>query len=63
MNAITTDWKNKEKCNITISFFLLFFLFFFFLTFGPYRTTGGILVPQPGIELMPPAVEAQSLDC
>ena len=28
---------------------------------GPSHSACGILVPQPGIELTPPAVEAQSL--
>ena len=32
-------------------------LFFSFLFFG--SMAGGILVPQPGIELIPPALEAQ----
>ena len=35
-------------------------LFFFF--FWPCRTACGILVPQPGIKPMPPAVEAWSLN-
>ena len=35
----------------------IFTFFFFFL----HRTACGILGPQPGIEPVPPAVEAQSL--
>ena len=38
--------------------FLLHFGFSFL--FWPYHTACGILVPQPGIEPAPPAVEAQS---
>ena len=43
---------------------LTIFLFFSFfcLTFWPYRTACGILVPQPEIEPAPPAVEARSLN-
>ena len=33
-----------------------------FLFFWPYCTACGILVPQPGTEPVPPAVEAQSLN-
>ena len=32
------------------------------LNFWPCCTTCGILVPQPGIKLIPPTVEAQSLN-
>ena len=39
----------------------LFIVSFFFFLFGCI-TASGILVPQPGIEPMPPAVEAQSPD-
>ena len=42
--------------------YVLLFNFFFFLIFWPYRAACGILVPQPGIEPMPPPVEAQSLN-
>ena len=35
---------------------------FFFLMFWPCRMACGMLVPQPGIELLPSAVEAQSLN-
>ena len=40
------------------------FLFpdFFFFFFWPHHAACGILVPQPGIEPVPPAVEAQSLN-
>ena len=37
-----------------------FYLFFFF--FWPHPKVHGILVPQPGIKPMPPAVEVQSLN-
>ena len=36
------------------------FLFNFSFFFWPHHMVGGILVPWPGIELVPPAVEAQS---
>ena len=39
---------------------LILFPFFFF--FWPYHTAGGILVPQPGIQTAPPALEVQSLN-
>ena len=35
---------------------------FFFFFFRPFCTAHGILVPQPGIEPAPPAVEVQSLN-
>ena len=34
----------------------------FLFLFWPCHTTCGVLVSQPGIEPMPPAVEAQSLN-
>ena len=40
--------------------YFLFFSFFFF--FWLCHVACGILVPQPGIEPMPPAVEEQSLN-
>ena len=42
--------------------FLFVLHFFFFLIFWPHQVACGILVPQPGIEPVPPAVEAQSLN-
>ena len=36
--------------------------FFFFFTFLPFYVAYGILVPRPGIELVPPAVKVQSLN-
>ena len=39
-----------------------FFFFFFGLLVWPHCAACGILVPQPGIEPVPPAVEAQSLN-
>ena len=35
---------------------------FFFFTFLPFYVAYGILVPRPGIELVPPAVKVQSLN-
>ena len=37
-------------------------LSFFVFTFWLHRAAGGILVPQPGIQPAPPAVEAWSLN-
>ena len=36
--------------------------FFFFPIFWPLHVAHGILVPQPGIEPMPPAMEVQCLN-
>ena len=38
------------------------YLFIFFLTFWPHHLACEILVPWPGIELLPPVVKAQSLN-
>ena len=38
----------------------VFFFFFFFLFFWLHHAAYGILVPHPGIEPVPPAVEARS---
>ena len=48
------------KCwwNPNYRFFLLWLVLFFFL---PYHEACWILVPQPGVEPVPPAVEAWSL--
>lgn len=46
----------------TIKYFL--FIYFFTCLFGLFgltMVTCGILISQPGMELMPPALEAQSL--
>ena len=37
-------------------------LVFFFFNFWLYRAACGILVPQPGIEPAPPAVEVRNLN-
>ena len=42
--------------------FFIYSFFFFFFPFWSYRVTWGILVPQPGIEPIPPAVEVCSLN-
>ena len=44
--------------SLSLCFFSFFFLFFFLSHCGACR----ILVPKPGIEPLPPAVEAQSLN-
>ena len=46
--------------SIILLFFFFFFNFIFFI-FWPCHTACRILVPRPGIEPTPPAVEAQSL--
>ena len=48
-------------CQVLISH-IYCFLFVCFLTFWPHHVARGILVPGPGIKLMPPALEAQSLN-
>jgi len=42
--------------------FILLLIFFFFLTFWPCFSACGILIPLPGIEPSPSAVEAWSLN-
>ena len=42
---------------------LLLLFLFFSLTFWPHSMACRILVPRPGIESVPPGVEAQSLNC
>ena len=46
----------EKQLSELLKFFCLFVFSFFF--FGSVAC--GILVPQPGMELVPPAVEAQS---
>ena len=54
---------------LQLGFLLIYFLNTIYLLFWPHRVARGILVPQPGIELVPhappphpaPAVEAQNL--
>ena len=48
--ALQSVWENT------------FLLFLFFLHFGRAPWHMGILVPRPGVEPLPPAVEAQSLN-
>ena len=54
-------WTTSRSQNLSFmlrKFFIYFQCFMVSLFFGP--VAGGILVPQPGIKLMPPTVEAQS---
>ena len=51
----------RSSC-LLFSLSLFFCLFFFWGFFGPCFAACGILVPWPGIEPMPPAVEAWSLN-
>ena len=53
-------WACESVSVLWISSFVSFFSLFFF--FWPCTVACGILVPQPGIELSSPAVEAQSLN-
>ena len=54
-------WTTSKSQNFSFmlrKFFIYFQCFMVSLFFGP--VAGGILVPQPGIKLIPPTVEAQS---
>ena len=44
------------------NFLFLFFLIFIYFYFWPHHETCGILVPQPGIEPLSPALVAQRLN-
>ena len=50
--------KGRPAASACESLFVFFFVFFFWL----YHVTCGISVPWPGIKLMPPTVEMQSLN-
>ena len=50
--------KGRPAASACESLFVFFFVFFFLL----YHVTCGISVPWPGIKLMPPALEALSLN-
>ena len=52
----------KKACYQISKFFPIWKMFFFFFFFWPCHMACRILVPQPGIELVPPAVEARSLN-
>ena len=52
--------KLKKNLVIMIIFQCNVFVFYLFILFWPCHTACGILVPQPGIKPMPPAVEAWS---
>ena len=45
-----------------VSFHFFFFFFKYFYLFRLHHAACGILVPRPGIEPGPPAVEAQNLN-
>ena len=47
--------------NSRMQFFSCFFFFFFFLIFWPHLAACGILVPQPGMELLTSTLAVQSL--
>ena len=63
LNQGETESKTvyEEVCT-TFPLDLVGQFFFTFFGSGPHYAACGILVPLPGIELMPPAVEAQSLN-
>ena len=46
---------------LSFTYFFIFLIFILFY-FWPHRTACGILVPRPGIEPVPPAVEARCLN-
>ena len=55
-----TEGPSQPKDGFYLLSFVFFFSFFFF--FWPHCTTCGVLVPPSGIEPLPPALEAQSLN-
>ena len=57
-------WAQGQAPLLTLFFFFLrgFIFIFLFLFFWPCHATFRILVPQPGIEPMPPVWGGQSLD-
>ena len=59
--SLSLELLTNNDCK-ELGFF--FFFFFFFLIFWPSRTACGVLVPQPGITSVAPALEAEpySLD-
>ena len=54
-------WIVCEETDIGKCFYFIFIIFKFFFYF-PTPPGCGILVPQPGIEPMPPALEVLSLN-
>ena len=52
------EWLEGVSRGLLVSHWFCFLFFFFW----PYHTAGGILVPQPGIQTAPPALEVQSLN-
>ena len=52
--------KDEEFCSLGPTFVFRFLFFGSF--FWPCHAACGILVPQPGVELVPPAVEVQSIN-
>ena len=71
MGGITADSQRSILCGLRMDevaspllvfwgVFFCFVLSFVFVFFWPPRAAHGMLVPRPGIELVPPAVEAQS---
>ena len=55
MQATECSLKHKTVLTGLTLFFVVVLKFFW-----PHHATGGILVPQPEIEPVPPSVEAQS---
>ena len=61
-NDFELVWLLLVYLEMVISSFLIgYFICLFFFLRGPNPTACGILVPQPGIRPVPPALEAQSL--
>ena len=59
IKRVSTMINRKETCNMLASFHCdKFFFFFFWLCHKAY----GVLVPQSGIESVPPALKVQSFN-
>ena len=56
------DWSDSSSSSSSVYKLALLsiFLSYFFFFFWPCHEACGILVPQPGTKLVPPALEAQS---
>ena len=57
-----TCWRLSVFLSVTILVGLTWFLPVVYLTFWPHHISHGTLVTQPGIEPLPPALEAWSLN-
>ena len=68
VHGVTKSWTwlsmhaGTTSRTLNLQPFLGYLHFFFFLIFWPCHAAPGILVPQPGMEPMAPALEVQSLN-